>query len=361
MSERSLATRDASPPIRFAEASDGTRVSYVLYPGTAPPFLIVQSPGAPSLEVRTTSEREDRQLTEFRRERSGAFFDWRGTGLSGRIGATFSIDHLVGDLEAVTSTIGPVDAKVWGGASFPVCLHAAAKPERYRSLQLEGAALRWGENRLSFVNRPGWEVSYVEHLQTILRTYQTDHDLNPAETHRRALRWAKAVPAETFGRYLAAQREADLTDVLPRIRVPTWVVARVPVDYVPAGEIAALLPNATLTIYPPDGPDLRTGAAGRAEWDRYLGAVLGDPPASDNHDPATYSQGRASISPRQRAVLERVAIGETNQEIGEALGIAEGTVKRHVSDLLHKTDLKNRRQLMRFFDSLEPGGRERSQ
>jgi DNA-binding NarL/FixJ family response regulator len=61
-------------------------------------------------------------------------------------------------------------------------------------------------------------------------------------------------------------------------------------------------------------------------------------------------------APRQRDVLARVALGETNREIGTALGIAEGTVKRHVSDLLQATGLKNRRQLMRFYDNHESAG-----
>ena len=236
-------------------------------------------------------------------------------------------------------------------ASFPVCLHAAEKPDRYRSLQLEGAALRWGENRISFVNRPGWEASYVEHLQQILRAY---HELSSAEIVRRSLLWAKGVSAETFSAYLDALSEPDLTDVLPRIEVPTWVVARAAVDFGPATEIAALLPNSILTLYRPDGPDLRTGEVGRREWDKHLGALLGDAPA-EGQRLEDVNRARVALSPRQLDVLKRVALGETNSEIAAALGLAEGTVKRHVSDLLHKTELKNRRQLMRFFDELETG------
>jgi DNA-binding NarL/FixJ family response regulator len=80
------------------------------------------------------------------------------------------------------------------------------------------------------------------------------------------------------------------------------------------------------------------------------------PPAGPPRGPSSGEPLEPSISLRQRDVLERVALGETNREIGAALGIAEGTVKRHVSDLLQATGLKNRRQLMRFYDDYESGG-----
>lgn len=66
--------------------------------------------------------------------------------------------------------------------------------------------------------------------------------------------------------------------------------------------------------------------------------------------PSTSSQGkidrkeikRLGISPREYQVLQQMASGRSNQEIGDALFISESTVKTHVSNLLVKLQAKRR-------------------
>jgi DNA-binding NarL/FixJ family response regulator len=50
------------------------------------------------------------------------------------------------------------------------------------------------------------------------------------------------------------------------------------------------------------------------------------------------------LTPRERDVLELVAAGATNREIGVALYISENTVDFHVKNILHKLHLRNRAQ-----------------
>ncbi|MDB6117058.1 MAG: response regulator containing a CheY-like receiver domain and an DNA-binding domain, partial [Verrucomicrobiaceae bacterium] len=50
------------------------------------------------------------------------------------------------------------------------------------------------------------------------------------------------------------------------------------------------------------------------------------------------------ITPREREILALVAAGKANKEIGAALGIAEDTVKRHVSSILDKLRVNDRAQ-----------------
>lgn len=50
----------------------------------------------------------------------------------------------------------------------------------------------------------------------------------------------------------------------------------------------------------------------------------------------------SSLSARQREVLQLVASGYSNLEVGKALGISESTVKAHVSALLSLLDADNR-------------------
>jgi DNA-binding NarL/FixJ family response regulator len=50
----------------------------------------------------------------------------------------------------------------------------------------------------------------------------------------------------------------------------------------------------------------------------------------------------ARLSPRELAILRFVAGGYSNKEIGKALGISDGTVKNHLSDILRKLEARDR-------------------
>jgi DNA-binding NarL/FixJ family response regulator len=53
----------------------------------------------------------------------------------------------------------------------------------------------------------------------------------------------------------------------------------------------------------------------------------------------------ASLTERQRTVLERVSRGDSNKIIARVLGIKEGTVKFHVRQLMRKLGVANRTQI----------------
>ena len=48
------------------------------------------------------------------------------------------------------------------------------------------------------------------------------------------------------------------------------------------------------------------------------------------------------LRPREREVLQHLFKGESNQEIADALGISEGTVRIHVSNVFHKLGVARR-------------------
>jgi DNA-binding NarL/FixJ family response regulator len=65
----------------------------------------------------------------------------------------------------------------------------------------------------------------------------------------------------------------------------------------------------------------------------------------------------AELSLRERQVLELIADGLTNRQIGERLDLAEKTVKNYVSGLLAKLGMERRTQAAVYGASVRPPGR----
>ena len=61
--------------------------------------------------------------------------------------------------------------------------------------------------------------------------------------------------------------------------------------------------------------------------------------------PTISESARASLSPREREVVELIAHGRSNKEIATELFISEATVKTHVARVLTKLDLRDRTQV----------------
>ena len=60
------------------------------------------------------------------------------------------------------------------------------------------------------------------------------------------------------------------------------------------------------------------------------------------------AQLEEELSTREKDVLQCLASGLTNKEIGNKLGIAENTVKNHLKNILAKLHLENRVQAATF-------------
>ena len=56
----------------------------------------------------------------------------------------------------------------------------------------------------------------------------------------------------------------------------------------------------------------------------------------------------SKLTPRERDVLEQAALGLSNREIGEALHIAEQTVKNHLGGAMRKLSLHDRTHAVVF-------------
>ncbi len=74
------------------------------------------------------------------------------------------------------------------------------------------------------------------------------------------------------------------------------------------------------------------------------GVIRETAPAAPDGAPGLAPDALAALTPKQMQVLERLARGESNKQIGLALGLAEPTVKAHVSALFRKLNVRSRGQ-----------------
>ncbi|HEY9182238.1 MAG TPA: response regulator transcription factor, partial [Gammaproteobacteria bacterium] len=65
----------------------------------------------------------------------------------------------------------------------------------------------------------------------------------------------------------------------------------------------------------------------------------------------------ASLSPREREILQRMAQGSTNIEIGRQIFISEKTVRNHVTRIFEKLGVHSRAQaiVLALKHGLQPG------
>ena len=65
----------------------------------------------------------------------------------------------------------------------------------------------------------------------------------------------------------------------------------------------------------------------------------------------------ATLSPQERRILDHIADGRTNRQIGAEMHLAEKTVKNYVSSLLHKLGVTRRTEAAVFATELRRPGR----
>jgi DNA-binding NarL/FixJ family response regulator len=137
---------------------------------------------------------------------------------------------------------------------------------------------------------------------------------------------------------LAAQQRLPPTLVLT-----TFDDDAAALELIVAGARGFLLKDVTLErlvdavrVIAAGGSVLRPGLSERVEQ-AYAArlAVAAPAGASDAAEPA-------AITARELEVLRLLVAGYSNREIGRALFVAEGTVKNHVSNILHKLGVRDR-------------------
>jgi pimeloyl-ACP methyl ester carboxylesterase/DNA-binding CsgD family transcriptional regulator len=343
------------PRIQYATSSDGVSIAFwTLGEGTP----LVYMAGGPWGHVELWDIPECRRWYErLAQKRMLVRYDLRGTGWSEREVPDYSLEALVADVEAVVDRLELDRFDMFGAFDAgPVAVaYAARHPERVSRLVLWCS---WA--RSSDIRSP--------RIRAWLGLIDQDWELMTDTCAHLALGW----PAGEVGRH-AAQRlresvapeaaraaleamgQFDVAALLPSLKVPTLVLHRRDIPWLPvdiARSLASRIPDARLMVLEGEStaPYLGDSEAAASAIDEFLGEVKeGRTAQREAGAPASEQDGSGpawghshGLTAREVEVLRHLAGGRTNDEIAEELFVSVRTVERHVANIYAKIGTRGR-------------------
>ena len=343
-----------TPPIRYATSADGASIAFATL-GEGLPLLFM--PPVPFSHVEAMWEQPG-QREWFERLTRGAqvaVYDARGTGLSDRSRADFSLDAMTADLEAVVERLGWDDFALCGffNAAPPAIAYSAAHPTRVTDLVLWGGFTRGVEIFPLAVNDdPGVAELYWGMLvDTAARTWTAgagDEVRATADYFR-----ACVEPRAALSAFVAA-REYDVTSLLSLVRARTLVVQRRDARsqrIEVARHLASGIPNAELQLLPGEAASPFSGdiAAGVQTIEAFLGIDDGESAGTaDTWHTTNLDRPLAALTAREAEILRLIARGRANKEIAADLDVSVHTVERHLTNLYPKIGCRSRTEAAAF-------------
>ena len=334
---------------RFCSSSDGVGLAYAI-DGEGPP-LVKASNWMTHLDYERQSPVWRHWVRELSRGSTLVRYDERGCGLSDRqFAGTPSLDSYVGDLAAVVDAAGLEQFALLAlsGGGPTAIEYAARNPWRVSRLVLYGTWARGRDLRgdaeaersrvLGDLIQVGWGGAVPAFRQVFSSIYIP----SAAEEQKRwydELQQASS-SGETAARLWRSRNRFDVTDTARRVMQPALVLHARDDAAVPHEEgrrLASLLPDARFVTLESDNHILQDG---EPAWQAFLSEVrafLGDDRRA-RPAPADLSE----LSAREREVLELVAAGLSNEEIGERLFLSTRTVERHLSNVYAKLRLSGK-------------------
>lgn len=316
----------ALPETRYVKSGD-VHIAYQVL-GTGPLDVVFVPGFVSNVEANWQSPeraRFFRRLASFCRL---ILFDKRGTGMSDRSSQVFSLEQRMADVHAIMDQVGSERAALFGvSEGGPMSfLFAASYPSRTRALVVYGSYARrswapdyafgWSDERwrsvLDNIERH-WGTPQGVDLEMWAPSIANDEAQATAAT---AYFRAAASPGAVLA-VMKMNREIDVRDVLPAVRVPTLVLHRVGervISVEHARYMAQRIPGARLVELPgvdhmpwvgdseallSEVEEFLTGQRHSAEPDRVLATVLFT-------DIAGSTERAAAIGDRRwRELLER--------------------------------------------------------
>jgi len=292
-------------------------------------------------------------------------YDIRGTGLSDRRADTdLSFATQVADLELVADSAGLDRFALLGisqGAAVAI-EYAARHPERVSHLVIHGGyskgwakrgpdSLRYGR-ALAELMRLGWGAD----MSAFRRMFA---ELIMPKASEEQMSWfselqRRTTTPEIAARILEATGIIDVSDRMKLVQAPTLVLhprGDVMVPFDQGRIIAAGIPHSTFVELESDNHVLTADEPAWQRWTEAVGEFLGWPrkaPRRRAADAPASGDGLATLTSREREILDLVAGGANNLDIAAALFISEKTVRNHLTAVFGKLGVTSRSQAIVF-------------
>ena len=339
--------------IQFCQTHDGVRIA-LAKAGEGPP-LVRTANWFTHLELDWDSAIWRHWFEALADGRTLVRYDPRGSGLSDRNVDNFSLEAWVSDLEAVVDAAGlerfPLLGLCQGGV---VALAFAARhPGRVSRLilydsYLSGAYVDGVDQRLQKQARTMSEMIELGWGQDAGAFREVFANLLMPDASKEQLRWIgelqrRSASAVNARKLWDAFNSFDVRTEAGKLKVPTLVFhvrgdAMVPFE---AGrQLAAAIPNARFV--PLEGKN-HILLANESAWQTFkteLRTFL----AADEPTVIRSQSKLEVLSPREKELLDYIARGLANAEIAQRTGIAEKTVRNHITAIFSKLAVEHRAQ-----------------
>lgn len=280
-------------------------------------------------------------------------YDERGCGMTGGDPHKLTLEHWLGDLEAVVEASGLHEPFALLGISqgAAACVAYAVKhPERVSRLVLYGAYARGPYERnsedsarlyhaIADIARVGWADENPVFRQ--LFTARFIPDASDAQ-----VRWFNELArttttAEAAGALLDSRGHINIVPLLAQVATPTLVLHARQDGVVPLEEgrlLAAGIPGAQFVELESRNHVLLEH---EPAWERFCAEVL----AFLGMD-ATSDERLAALTPREREIVAGLVAGRSNAQIAASLFISDKTVRNTLTRIYDKLGVRSRMQAM---------------
>ncbi len=240
------------PRIAYATAADGTHIAYAVS-GDGPFLISVPAPPDNHVQLEWQDPERRRSIEHLSRYRTLVRFDGRGTGLSDREIAGFSLEARVSDLEAVVARLGAerVSLLAGGHGNQTAIAYAAKHPERVERLIAANPFVR-GKDFMPLERLNLWrEVLKADFRMFTDALSAETYGWGRAEGPRYAAFFRECVTAETAITIYDAMLGVDLEPHLGRVQCPVLVIRTATSGWAPEGAVrrfVASLPDGRLAV-----------------------------------------------------------------------------------------------------------------
>jgi len=345
-----IAARD----IRFVTSRDGVQLATARY-GSGPP-LIKAATWLTHIERVAPGSIHEALVKEFAPRFTYVEYDTRGCGLSQRRVDEITVEAWVGDLEAVADVHGrePFTLLAFTCAAGVAVEYAARHPARVRNLILFGgfatsyhstshpdpAVRREGDLMLELAAL-GWGNSSPAFRQVFVSRFLPDATQAQWKAFDELQR-ATATP-DVAVRQLRAMYGMNVKKAAAQVRCPTLVLH--PKDdemvrFEQGRRLASLIPGARFVPLQGRNHIPFPQEPAWAAFVRETREFLGTPAASEPADPV-------QLTARQCEVLRRIAFGESDKQIAQALSLSPRTVEMHAARALAALGCRTRAEAVR--------------